>query len=425
MIKCRNCKGKKLKKIIKVGSQPLSGVFYKNKKFNLKKYSLDLFKCQICNLIQLSKTPKSHQMFGETYEYRTSLSNLMIFHIKNKIKYLKKKNLIKHNSSILDIGSNDGTFLNNLNKSMQLIGIDPSAEKFKHLYKKNIIFCSNFFSKKNIERFLKNKIGKKIEFDLITSFAMFYDVDDPNAFCQDIYKLLKKNGVWVLEMSYLPLMLKNLTYDQICHEHLTYYDLTVFKKIIEKHNLKIIDVSLNEINGGSIEIMCAKKDSKFKTNKKKISKFLKDEMKITEKSYKNFNNRINKIKELVQMFLNLNAKKEVIGYGASTKGNIVLNHCQIKNNQIKEICDGSAKKVSRYTPGSNIKIISKEKMRKKNPDYLLVLIWSFRKEVIKQELNFLKKGGKLVFHLPRFHIVNINNFKSYLKKDFKNLSYNY
>jgi len=425
MITCRNCKSNKLKKVIAVGSQPLSGIFYKNKKFNLKKYSLDLFKCLNCKLVQLYKSAKLHKMFGETYEYRTSLSNLMISHIKNKIKYLKKKNLIKHNSSILDIGSNDGTFLNNLNKSMQLIGIDPSAEKFKHLYKKNIIFCSNFFSKKNIERFLKNKIGKKIEFDLITSFAMFYDVDDPNAFCQDIYKLLKKNGVWVLEMSYLPLMLKNLTYDQICHEHLTYYDLTVFKKIIEKHNLKIIDVSLNEINGGSIEIMCAKKDSKFKTNKKKISKFLKDEMKITEKSYKNFNNRINKIKELVQMFLNLNAKKKVIGYGASTKGNIVLNHCQIKNNQIKEICDGSAKKVSRYTPGSNIKIISKEKMRKKNPDYLLVLIWSFRKEVIKQELNFLKNGGKLVFHLPRFHIVNVNNFKSYLKKDFKNLSYNY
>ena len=121
-------------------------------------------------------------MFGETYEYRTSLSNLMISHIKNKIEYLKKKNLIKYNSSILDIGSNDGTFLNNLNKSMQLIGIDPAAEKFKHLYKKNIIFCNNFFSKKNIENFLKKKIGKKIQFDLITSFAMFYDVENPNSF---------------------------------------------------------------------------------------------------------------------------------------------------------------------------------------------------------------------------------------------------
>ena len=156
-------------------------------------------------------------------------------------------------------------------------------------------------------------------------------------------------------------MLKNLTYDQICHEHLTYYDLTVFKKIIEKHNLKIIDVSLNEINGGSIEIICAKKDSKFKTNKKKISKFLKDEMKITEKSYKNFNNRINKIKEMVQMFLNLNAKKKVIGYGASTKGNIVLNHCQIKNNQIKEICDGSSKKYQEILLDQTLKLFLKKK----------------------------------------------------------------
>ena len=391
MIKCRNCKSNKFKKVITVGSQPLSGIFYKNKKFNLKKYSLDLFKCLNCKLIQLYKSAKSHQMFGETYEYRTSLSNLMISHIKNKIKYLKKKSLIKHNSSILDIGSNDGTFLNNLNKSMQLVGIDPSAEKFKPLYKKNIIFCSNFFSKKNIESFLKNKIGKKIEFDLITSFAMFYDVDDPNTFCQDIYQLLKKNGVWVLELSYLPLMLKNLTYDQICHEHVTYYTLTVFKKIIERHNLRIIDVSLNEINGGSIEIMCAKKNSKFKINKKKISKILVDEMKIKDKSYKNFNKRINRIRILLQMFLNLNSKKKIVGYGASTKGNVVLNHCKIKNTQIKEICDGSVKKISKYTPGSNIQIISKKEMRRKKPDYLLVLIWSFRKEVIKQELNFLAR----------------------------------
>ena len=134
MTKCRNCKGNKLKKIIGVGSQPLSGIFYNSKKLNLKKYPLDLFKCQFCQLIQLYKTAKFENMFGETYEYRTSLSKMMISHIKNKVKYLKKKNLIKNNSSVLDIGSNDGTFLNNLNKSMQLYGIDPTAKKFKHLY---------------------------------------------------------------------------------------------------------------------------------------------------------------------------------------------------------------------------------------------------------------------------------------------------
>ena len=150
-----------------------------------------------------------------------------------------------------------------------------------------------------------------------------------------------------------------------------------------------------------------------------------DERNINEKSYENFNERINKVKKLLQMFLNLNSKKKIIGYGASTKGNVVLNHCNVKNYQINEICDGSINKRHKYTPGSNIKIISKQEMRMKKPDYLLVLIWSFRKEVINQELNFLKLGGKLIFHLPRFHIVNIKNYKDYLKKDFKNLSYNY
>ena len=321
----------------------------------------------------------------------------------------------------MDIGSNDGTFLNNFDKSHELFGVDPSAKKFKKLYNKKIKVIDNFFSRKNILYFTK----EETQFDLISSFAMFYDVDDPNSFCKDIYKLLKKDGVWILELSYFPLMLKNLTYDQVCHEHVTYYTLTVFKNIIEKNNLKIVDVSLNEINGGSIEIICSKKQSKFKVNKKMINRYLNDEKKITERSYKNFNSRINKIKNLIRMFIELNSNKRIIGYGASTKGNIILNHCEIKNTEIKEICDGSKKKYSRYTPGSNIRIISKQKMRKKNPDYLLVLIWSFRKEVIKQELKFLKKGGKLVFHLPRFHIVSIDNFHLYLKKDFGNLSHDY
>ena len=421
MINCRNCKSSKLKKIINIGSQPLSGIFYKTKKYNLKKYSLDLFCCQECNLIQLSKTPDKRKMFGETYEYRTSLSNLMVDHIKNKIKFLKKKKYINKNSSILDIGSNDGTFLNNLNKSMTLIGIDPSVNKFKHLYNKNILTINNFFSKKNIFNYTK----KKIQFDLISSYAMFYDVDNPNSFCKDIFKLLKNNGVWILELSYFPLMLKNLTFDQICHEHVTYYTLTVFKNIAEKNNLKIIDITLNEINGGSIEIICAKKTSKLNINKNKITEIIKDEKKISTGSYENFNKRIKKIRRLINMFINLNSKKNIIGYGASTKGNIVLNFCSINNSQIKEICDGSKKKLSKFTPGSNINIISKEKMRKKSPDYLLVLIWSFRKEIIKQEFNYLKKGGKLVFHLPRFHIVNIKNYHSYINDDFKNMSYDY
>lgn len=420
-MRCRNCKLKKLKRIVKIGKQPLSGIFYKKKRFNLKKYSLDLFKCRKCDLVQLLQTPDKKKLFGESYEYKTSLSNLMILHLKKKINFLKKKKYLNDNSCILDIGSNDGTFLNQIKRNNKLYGIDPSAKKFKNLYKKKINIINNFFSKKNVIA----GSYKSIKFDLISSFAMFYDVNEPNLFCQDIFSLLKKNGVWILELSYFPLLLKNLTYDQICHEHATYYTLTVFNNIIKKNKLKIIDATLNEINGGSIEIICSKNSSNLKPNTKNIKKILSDERKINNKSYENFNKRIDDTKNLINMFVELNSKKKILGYGASTKGNIVLNHCKIKDDKIKFICDGSKRKRSLYTPGSNIKIISKQEMRKINPDYLLVLIWSFRKEVIQQEIDFLKKGGKLVFHLPRFHIVNIDNFKNYLKSDFKELSYEY
>ena len=418
---CINCKSKKIKNVVKIEPQPLSGVFLEKKKFNQKKYPLNLYRCEKCHLVQFKKAIKKKEMFGKTYEYKTSLSDLMINHLYKKTKLIRQKKILKKNSKILDIGSNDGTFLNFFSKDkFELYGIDPSARKFKENYSQKINIIFDYFSKKNLDK----KINSS-NFNLITSFAMFYDVDDPNKFCNDIEKLLDKNGIWILELSYLPLMLKNLTYDQICHEHIGYYTLSVFKKIITKNKLKIIDISFNEINGGSIEIICAKKNSKLKSNNKKINKVLKDEKKITKKSYINFNDRTEKSRELLQMFLNLNSNKKIFGYGASTKGNIVLNYSRVRNTQIKAICDGSKKKIGKYTPGTNIKIISKERMRKLQPDYLFVLIWSFRREIINQEYNYLKHGGKLVFLLPRFHIVNFRNYKKYLNSNFEKMSYQY
>jgi len=421
MINCISCKKQKLNKIVKIGSQPLSGVFLNKKLRNEKKYPLDLYECGNCKLVQMKNLKKKDQMFGDTYEYKTSLSKLMTDHIYNKVKKINKKKYLKKNSKILDIGSNDGTFLNFFSKKQyDLYGIDPSAKKFKKNYNKKINLISKFFNKKNIEEKYHN-----IKFDLITSFAMFYDVDDPNKFCKEINELLTNDGIWILELSYMPLMLKNLTFDQICHEHIAYYSLSVFNNIVKKNKLKIIDISFNEINGGSIEIICTKKKNNKRIFKKKISKVLIDEKKILSKSYQNFNLRIEETKTLLQMFLNLKSKKKIIGYGASTKGNIVLNYCNVNNRQIKEICDGSIRKNGKYTPGTNIKIISKKKMRKQKPDYLLVLIWSFRTEVIKQEKNLIENGTKLVFLLPKFHIVNKDNYKKYLQEDFKKMSYKY
>jgi|TARA_B110000037_G_C17093306_1_gene494930 NDP-4-keto-2,6-dideoxyhexose 3-C-methyltransferase len=419
---CRNCKKKSFDKISNIGKQPISSLFLK-KKVQIKNYSLDLYKCNHCDLVQLSKIPNLKDMYGVDYGYKTSVSKLMVDHLKKKISKLNRFGIFKKKSKILDIGSNDGTFLNFFSKfknKHELFGIDPSASAFIENYNKKINVIIDFFNKKNVR---KHFIDKKIKFSLITSYAMFYDVEEPNEFCTSIEKILNKNGIWILEFSYFPLLLKNLTYDQICHEHCVYYSLSTFNKIISNNNLKIIDFSLNEINGGSIEVICAKKNSNHKSNQDKINYFLNEEKKISNKDFEKFNLRMENSKKNLQLFLKGQSKKNIIGYGASTKGNVILNYCKLNNKNISYICDANPTKEGKFTPGSHIKIISKNKMRKIKPKYLIVLIWSFRTEVIKQEKKFIKNGGKLIFPLPVFHVVDKENYKKYLKEDFSLYSF--
>ena len=425
-MKCRNCKTSLSNKILSIKAQPISSVFFERKKNNLKKYPLDLYECKGCKLVQFGILAPLDDMYGTTYGYRTSLSKYMVNHIKLKFDNLTKQNFIKDNDYILDIGCNDATFLNyfaKTKKNLNIFGIDPSAKKFETYYNSKISLIIDFFSPELANKLIKkNKLKNK--FKLVTSFAMFYDVEDPNGFCKSINLLLHKNGKWISEFSYFPLLLQNLTYDQICHEHVTYYTLTTFKKIIEKNNLKIQDINFNEINGGSIEVICIKKTSKAKVNSKKINEILKLESKIDKSSYNQLQKRIDNVKQILNLLLSNINRKDIIGYGASTKGNIVLNHCGITRNQMKYICDSNEEKHGKFTPGSNIEIISKEKMRKLKPKYLLVLIWSFRKEVIKQELKYILNGGTLIFHLPVLHIVNKSNYKNFIDDDFKTFSFN-
>ena len=412
---CRNCKKKKFKKIFKLGSQPISSIFLKNIK-KIKNFSLDLYICKNCQLIQLDKIPNLKEMYGKHYGYKTSISNLMINHLKKKFKNFKKKKIFKNNKNILDIGSNDGTFLNFFakeKKNYKLFGIDPSASAFKNHYNSKIKVLNKFFEDKTVSNiFEKNKL----KFSLITSFAMFYDVEDPNKFCKNIYKILEKDGVWSLEFSYFPLLLKNLTYDQICHEHCVYYTLSSFRNIAEKNKLKVIDFFINEINGGSIEVICTKQESNLNIKKLKIKKLINSEKKINAKSFEKFQSRVKQNKINLINFIKKNKKSNIIGYGASTKGNVILNYCGINNKVLRYVCDANPSKYNKFTPGSLIKIISKNEMRLMKPKFLLVFIWSFRREVITQEKNFLKDGGNLVFPLPKLHIVNKYNYKLYKKK---------
>ena len=427
LMACKNCKFKKLKKILNFGKQPVSSVFYKKKTFNLKSYSLDLYKCEKCDLVQFKSLAPLDEMYGQTYGYRTSLSNLMVTHIKNKYLTIINSINLKKDDFILDIGSNDGTFLNTFAKEkyLNLFGVDPSSEKFKKYYDKKINLICDYFPSNNLSIKL-NQFKNFKNFKLISCFAMFYDIENPNEFCKQIYNYLDNEGIWISEFSYFPLLLKNLTYDQICHEHVTYYSLTTFKNIIENQGFKLIDISFNEINGGSIEVICAKKKSKIKSKTKKIKSVLNEEkMKINSISYENLQSRVDNTKRVLNLILSNINKNEIIGYGASTKGNIILNQCGINYQNLSYICDENPYKFGRYTPGSNIKIISKKEMRKINPKYLLVLIWSFRREVIMQEKEYLKNGGKMIFHLPSLHIIDKDNYKNFLSKDFGAFSFDY
>lgn len=423
-MKCRNCKKTKFDKIIKIGLQPISSRTYKSK-IKLKKYPLDLFKCKHCKLIQLSRVAPAKDMYGSGYGYWTGLSPLMINHMKKKVKRLNNSKQLKKFSRVLDIGSSDPTFLNLLRKSknnLDLFAIDPSSAKFKKSFtQKKINLIVDYFSKKKIDDYLKLKNISLKKFSLITSFAMFYDINDPNSFCKDVKNMLEDNGIWIVEFSYFPLLLKNLTYDQINHEHVTYYTLTTLKNILNKNGLKILDINFNDINGGSAEVTVSKNSSKHKPSKERINSILKEESFINFESYKKFNLRLDNVKKVVNNFLENN--KKIVGYGASTKGNIILNHCGIKSDKIKHICDGNIQKIGNYTPGSNIKIITKKRMRKMKPDYLFVLIWSFRSEVIKQEKKFLLNGGKLIFPLPIFHIIDKYNYKYYQNENLNSLGY--
>ena len=238
---------------------------------------------------------------------------------------------------------------------------------------------------------------------------MFYDLPDPISFAKDIYNILDDEGIWHLEQSYSGYMLKNLAYDTICHEHAEYYSLKSIKYIFDKSNLKIIDIKFNEINGGSFAISVAKKNSKRKTNKLIIKKILNYEKnnKINKIFiYKNFFKKINNEKaKLIKLLVNLkNKNKTIFGYGASTKGNVILQFCNLKDKQIKFICDVNKDKENCYTPGSKIKIINEKLAKKLKPDYYIVFPWHFKNFILNKEKLLIKNKTKFIFPLPKLRI---------------------
>jgi len=410
--RCRICANPNLLPILNLGTQALTGVFLKTREQAVTSGPLELVKCQEnntdkhCGLVQLRHSYNPDELYGDNYGYRSGLNKSMVAHLQNKVSQIEKRIDLTEGDLVLDIGSNDGTLLGAYaNKKLILTGIDPTAEKFREYYPSYIELIPEFFS----ARIIKNRFGNK-KAKVITSIAMFYDLESPIEFMQEIREVLGDNGIWILEQSYLPTMLKMNAYDTICHEHLEYYCLKQLKWIADRVGLKIIDAELNNINGGSFSVTVTKSNSSYQDKGSVVDKILSEEKRqalFQLKPYKEFSQRILKHREELIKFIKneRNKKKKFIGYGASTKGNVILQFCNLTEKEIPFIAEVNKDKFGCFTPGTLIPIISEQEARAMQPDYFLVLPWHFKENIIEREKDYLAGGGKLFFPLPRLEIV--------------------
>ena len=402
---CRICKSKKLITVLDLGLQSYTGKFPKSDKINISKTPLAISLCLVCKFVQLSHDFNNNYLYNLEYGYESGINSTMKNHLTKFVKKVSKLKKIKKDSLVVDIASNDGTLLNAYKNNPIKLGIDPILNRFKRNYKRIKYKIPNFFS---YAEFAKLKIKKKA--DIITAFAVFYDIKDPNKFLSDIKMCLDKNGIFVIEQSNLAYMIKLNSFDTICQEHLGFYSTDVIENLMTNNNLKIFDHEYNPSNGGSSRYYITHKENdNIKVNNKNIKnakKFEKNFRLDQIKTYKNFEKKIFNIKKKTQNIIKkiVNSKKIIHGYGASTKGNVILQYLNINNKQIEFISDRNPFKYNRCTPGTKIKIISEEKSRNLNPDYYFVLPWHFKKEILKREKSTIKSGSKFIFPLPELKI---------------------
>ena len=404
---CRICGSSELVEILNLGEQALTGVFPKSLTQEVPLGPLELVKCTAgCGLVQLNHSFPAEQMYGDNYGYRSGLNASMVKHLQGRVQAARSRVSLVSGDIVLDIGSNDGTTLSSYgDHGYQLIGMDPSGLKFKQYYPAHVSLIPDFF---NAAAF-KNHFGDR-KAKIVTSIAMFYDLDDPTEFMRQVYDCLDDNGIWVFEQSYLPLMIERNAYDTVCHEHVSYYGLKQIQWMTDRVGFKILDVELNDVNGGSFCVTVAKTNSKHIANTKAINALLEkehhegyDELEI----YDQFRQRVfahrDALKQLIYK-LKLSGK-DIVGYGASTKGNVVLQFCDITTKQLRGIAEVNQEKFGAFTPHNYIPIASEADIKAGNPDYMIVLPWHFRENILKREQAYLAAGGNLIFPLPELEIV--------------------
>jgi GDP-mannose 4,6-dehydratase len=401
---CRICKNDDLRDVISLGEQFITSRFPAYGDFSTPKTSIVLCMCQSCGLIQLRETTNCEELYEYEYGYRSGISNTMRSHLKEYKEEICSIVNLQDGDTIVDIGSNDSTMLQYYGDKVRRIGVDPTGKQFKQFYG-SVELLPTYFTFDNFV----NAFGE-VKCKMVSSISMFYDLPDPVQFAKDIHSILEPDGIWTCEQSYLLTMLRTNSVDTICHEHLEYYALHQVKEIADRSNFKIIDVKFNDCNGGSFRVFFAKKDSsKYEENTELINKILKDEREygiMNKQLYFNFmKNCDQQVKYLTDFIQNVNSNgKNVYIYGASTKGNCLLQYANIDESLIKYAVERNPNKVGKMTC-TGIEIISEETMRESPPDFLLVLPWHFRTEILEREKDFLAGGGQFIFPFPHFEIV--------------------
>lgn len=403
--KCRISGSKNLITVLSLGEQELTGVFPKSKEEKITRGPLDLVWCPDSGLLQMKQSYSLDEMYGDNYGYRSGLNASMVRHLTNKVKMLEKMVKLSDDDLVIDIGSNDATSLKAYAGKHRKVGIDPTGGKFKEYYTDEITLIPDFFSADAFRHLFPNDKAK-----IISSIAMFYDLESPASFVKDIEACLADDGIWHFEQSYMPSMLRTHSYDTICHEHLEFYSFKVVKNLLEACGMRVVDVQMNAINGGSFAVTACKTDAALLSNQPIIQWMLRqeDDMGLdTPKPYREFEEKVFKHrKQLVELIEALTSDgKKIFGYGASTKGNVLLQFCGLTPQHIPFIAEVNEQKFGAFTPGTHIPIISEKEARAMKPDYFLVLPWHFKHSILERESAFTEAGGKFIFPLPEIEIV--------------------
>lgn len=406
--------GEPLIELFTLGQLHLSDFINPEEEPRMDPVELKLMLAPGSGLVQLAHTADFDAMYRQ-YWYRSGTNQTMRTELKEIAERATK--LIKPAAGDiwLDIGCNDGTLLSNVDPSVTRVGFDPALNTFleEESKKHADTIIVDYFTKKKYEESAQKKAK------VITSIAMFYDLEDPHAFVDDVSSCLDDEGLWIIQMSYLPLMLKQLAFDNICHEHLEYYSLEALIFLLDQHDFKVVDCELNDVNGGSFRIYIRKKGANptlFGTApyrdvaEMRVEGILALEEKMDLKNpqtYLDFYNRIQELKQETKAFIDkVRAEgKTIWGYGASTKGNTLLQWYGLDNSHIEGIAERSEIKYGRKTAGTNIPIYPEDVARAKKPDYMLVLPWHFINEFRMREQEYLKAGGAFIVPCPKFEII--------------------